>query len=571
MLKLALEGTGFITAYDRTRVRDLGLPAFTEALDEQTALRVAVSQGLNVVVSGSLERKGTGYSLAMKATQAVTGNIIAVAEDSVSSKDQVLPIVTKVATAIRKSLGDDTSDSVKLFAMERLSTASLEAVHEYAKGMEALSNNKNDEAVRRFSKSVELDPDFGLADAGRAIAYRNIVEEENAEKYIKQAISHVDRMTERERYRTRGIFYFVTGDYVKCVEEYSALTARYASDASAHNNLGICYSYLRNLPKTIEQMRLASEILPKRLLYRFNLAAFESLAGDFQIAGRDARSTLQMDPSYEKGYVILAMTQLGQNELKEAAESYRKLETVSPTGASFAASGFADLALYEGRFSEAVRILEKGAAADLADKHADRAASKFAPLAYSKLLLGQRAEALSAAESALENSKDWKIQLLIGMIFAQTGEMAKARELSVSLASELQAAPQAYAKLVDAEIALADGKSRDAIRIFADANKLLDTWIGRFGLGRAYLADNAFAQADSEFDRCIERRGEAILLFMDEVPTYGYFPAVYYYQGRVRQGLKSPGAAKSYLTYLSIREKAGEDPLISEVRRLAGH
>ncbi|PYS47824.1 MAG: hypothetical protein DMG13_26920 [Acidobacteria bacterium] len=571
MLKLALEGTGFITAYDRTRVRDLGLPAFTEALDEQTALRVAVSQGLNVVVSGSLERKGTGYSLAMKATQAVTGNIIAVAEDSVSSKDQVLPIVTKVATAIRKSLGDDTSDSVKLFAMERLSTASLEAVHEYAKGMEALSNNKNDEAVRRFSKSVELDPDFGLADAGRAIAYRNIGEEENAEKYIKQAISHVDRMTERERYRTRGIFYFVTGDYVKCVEEYSALTARYASDASAHNNLGICYSYLRNLPKTIEQMRLASEILPKRLLYRFNLAAFESLAGDFQIAGRDARSTLQMDPSYEKGYVILAMTQLGQNELKEAAESYRKLETVSPTGASFAASGFADLALYEGRFSEAVRILEKGAAADLADKHADRAASKFAPLAYSKLLLGQRAEALSAAESALENSKDWKIQLLIGMIFAQTGEMAKARELSVSLASELQAAPQAYAKLVDAEIALADGKSRDAIRIFADANKLLDTWIGRFGLGRAYLADNAFAQADSEFDRCIERRGEAILLFMDEVPTYGYFPAVYYYQGRVRQGLKSPGAAKSYLTYLSIREKAGEDPLISEVRRLAGH
>ena len=372
-------------------------------------------------------------------------------------------------------------------------------------------------------------------------------------------------------HRTRGIFYFVTGDYVKCVEEYSALTARYASDASAHNNLGICYSYLRNLPKTIEQMRLASEILPKRLLYRFNLAAFESLAGDFQIAGRDARSTLQMDPSYEKGYVILAMTQLGQNELKEAAESYRKLETVSPTGASFAASGFADLALYEGRFSEAVRILEKGAAADLADKHADRAASKFAPLAYSKLLLGQRAEALSAAESALENSKDWKIQLLIGMIFAQTGEMAKARELSVSLASELQAAPQAYAKLVDAEIALADGKSRDAIRIFADANKLLDTWIGRFGLGRAYLADNAFAQADSEFDRCIERRGEAILLFMDEVPTYGYFPAVYYYQGRVRQGLKSPGAAKSYLTYLSIREKAGEDPLISEVRRLAGH
>ena len=35
-------------------------------------------------------------------------------------------------------------------------------------------------------------------------------------------------------------------------------------------------------------------------------------------------------------------------------------------GASFAASGLADLALYEGRFAEAIRMLEQGAAADVA-------------------------------------------------------------------------------------------------------------------------------------------------------------------------------------------------------------
>ena len=40
---------------------------------------------------------------------------------------------------VREALGDDTSDSAQRFAMETLSAASLEAVHDYAVGMDALS------------------------------------------------------------------------------------------------------------------------------------------------------------------------------------------------------------------------------------------------------------------------------------------------------------------------------------------------------------------------------------------------------------------------------------------------
>jgi hypothetical protein len=570
MLKIALEGAPFISAYDRTKMRDLGLQAVSGKLDEPAAQKIAVSQGLNVVVSGSLDRKGTGYVLSLRATQAVTGNSIASAENTAFNKDQVLFTVTKVAAAVRKALGDATSESAQMFAMETLTATSLEAVHEYALAMDALSNSKNADALRDFSKSVDLDPNFGLADAGKAIASRNLGDQQDAEKFIKESIKHIDRMTERERYRTRGMFYFVTGDYQKCVEEYGALTAKYASDVSAHNNLSICYGYLRNIPKTIEEMRRASEILPKRVLFRFNLAAFESLGSDFRAAERDVRAALGMDPSHEKGYLILAMAQLGQNQLTNAAETYHKLEKVSETGASFAASGLADLAMYEGRFSEAARILEKSAADDLAAKRPDQAASKFAPLAYVQLLRQQNGPALAAAESALANSKEVKIRLLAALIFVQAGKEARARKLADALASELPAEPQAYAKLIDGETALKDGDARDAIKAFTDANNLLDTWIGRFGLGRAYLESGAFPQADSEFDRCIKRRGEAILLFMDEAPTYGYFPPVYYYQGRLREGLKSAGAAESYRTYLSIRGKAGEDPLLAEIRRRAG-
>ena len=163
VIKIALEGAGFITAYDRTQSRSLGLQAISGRLDEQAARQIAVGQGLGVVVTGSLDRQGSGYTLSIKATQAVTGNTIKIAEDTASNKDQVLFATTKLAATVRKALGDDTSDSALRFAMETLTATSLEAVHEYATAMDALSNAKYEDALGSFSKALDLDQNFGLA------------------------------------------------------------------------------------------------------------------------------------------------------------------------------------------------------------------------------------------------------------------------------------------------------------------------------------------------------------------------------------------------------------------------
>ena len=86
----------------------------------------------------------------------------------------------------------------------------------------------------------------------------------------------------------------------------------------------------------------------------------------------------------------------------------------------------------------------------------------------------------------------------------------KAKPIAISLGNDLQPESQAYASIIDGTIALSEGDFRNAVRFLNDANTQLDTWIGHFDLGRAYLAAGAFAQADSEFERCINRRGEAL-------------------------------------------------------------
>jgi tetratricopeptide (TPR) repeat protein len=145
--------------------------------------------------------------------------------------------------------------------------------------------------------------------------------------------------------------------------------------------------------------------------------------------------------------------------------------------------------------------------------------------------------------------------------------MVEARQLANGLASEIYAEPQAYAKLIVGEVALHDHNTKEAIQFFTEARNQLDTWIGRFDLGRAYLAAEAFGEADSEFDRCIARRGEALEFFLDDLPTYSFLPPVYYYQGRILEGLGSKGFADSYHTYLSIRGQSMEDPLVAEIQR----
>ena len=569
MFNVALEGASFINAFDRGQAHKLALklPKPAQNLDEETARLVAVSQGISTVVTGELSRHGSGYRISTQAVDAVNGKVLASGEVNAANKDDVITKIPNLAAPIRKALGDTTPASVQ-FEQEAggFTAESLDALHANALGVEQQFAGKFDEAFKSFEKATELDPKFARAYTGMAAMALNLGRQQDAEKYMTEAMEHVDRMTERERYRNRGLYYLSTGDWQKCVEEYNQLVTRYPADRVGQNNLANCYTQLRDAPKALEAARKAVEIVPKGVSQRMNLSFISVFAGDFASGEKEARAALDINPAAQQAYLVLAEAQLGEGELTKAADSYHKLET-NALGSSTATAGLADLAAYEGRYNESVRLLEQGTNTDLAAKMTDSAARKFAALASEQVVLGQKAEALAAAGKALAASQSAPIRFLAARTYVETAETAKAQKIAESLSAELPAEPQAYGKIIMGMLAAKRNDSHEAIKDITDANNLLDTWIGRFELGRAYLEAGAFTAADSEFDRCNKRRGEAIELFMDNVPTYSYFPPVYYYQGRVREGMKSEGFADFYKTYLNLRGAAGEDPLLPEVRK----
>ena len=574
--KLALEQAAFISAFDSGQAANLGVVAdevdkdnadgitLSDGIDEQEAQRIAQRQGIGFFVSGSLEKQDSGYVVAVKASESVSGKTIYEDKETAASKDKVLKTATNLAASVRAALGDDTSDTTQRFAMEALSATSLEAVREYATAMELLSNGKHPEAFGHFETATGIDNEFGLAWAGMAVTKDNLRQPEEAEKYMATALRKIDRMTEREKYRTRALAFNLRGNRDKCIEEYGELIRRFPADVTAHNNRASCLSQMRKLKDAVEAQRQAVAILPNRPLYRNNLAVHLAYGGDFDNAEVEVRKVQELDPKSVTSFVVLAFAQLGRGQSVQALDTYTNLRALAPSRAIL---GQADIALYEGRYKDAVRLLEQGAEADLRANSRELAAVKQAALAYTYLQQGQKQQSIAAAEKALANSKNFKIRFLAGLAFAGAGQETRAKEMMTSLAGEVQKEYQAYAKIIEGEIALRSGKAAAAIPLFTDANSLLDTWIGRFELGKANLEAGRFTEAQSEFDRCVTRRGEALALFLDENPTYGYFPSLHYYMGRTLEGMKSPSFADHYRTYLSIREKAGEDPLIAEARK----
>jgi tetratricopeptide (TPR) repeat protein len=567
---IALEGAPFISSYSRAGARKIAaqLQPGATGLNEAGARLVAVREGVNVVVSGAVEKKGGGYEVSVHAVDAATGKSIVSETEPAANRDRVLQAAAVLATGLRTALGDKTPPSVQQTAAETFSAGSLEAAHEYGVAQDLQWAGKWDEAIQRYTRAVELDKNMGRAYAGIAAVENNRGRPQEAAKYYQLALARMDRMSDREKYRTRGGYFLLTRKPDSAIEEFTNLVRQYPADTAGIANLAFAYFVKRDMANALEWGRRAIEIYPKNVPQRNNYGLIAMYAGDFEIGAREQKTVLSMNPQFVLAYVGLALSELGAGQPAEALATWNKLAAIGPAGASAAAAGLADLALYQGRIGDARTILEGPIETDLAAKNPDEAARKLATLAEAQLEAGQPPKAIAAAERALSLSQDMAVSVSAARILIEAGEESRALAVAAKLEERLEPDPQMYALLLRGEAELKKRNFRDAIARLKEARKQADSWLVRYDLARAYVEAGSFTEADTELDACIKRRGEAAAVYLDEVPTFRVFPPVYYYLGRSRQGLKSADANEAFKTFLGFQTGEG-GPLSADARKRA--
>jgi tetratricopeptide (TPR) repeat protein len=562
-LTLGIEGASFINAFPRSNALRVAAQIKPGArLDEQLARLVALRENLGMVVVGSIEPKGSGYHITIKGVgPGADGEVKYTLEDDAASKADVLATVGELAGQVRRALGDTVAPAPS----DAFTAASLEAAREYVKAQELLAAGKADAAIPVYLEAAKLDPNFGRAWSGAATAARNLGRREEAEKYYSEALAKIDRMSDREKLRTRGQYYLFTGNSIKAVEENEALVQRYPSDGVGLGNLSFAYFQTRQFAKAMETSARAAALQPTNVPRQNNGALYALYAGNFEEAQARGKKASELSATYGPAWLTQALAATALAKYDEATAAYTTLGAL-PGSKDASAQGLADIAMLRGRTSDAAAVLEPLLNEKLTRTQSARLRTTLASV---RLAQGRTADAIKLVDAAVDASQDPITRYEAGRILLAAGVAGRARAIAADLDRALLPETQALGAALEGEVLLAARDARAAVAALQRSLKLADAWQTRYLLGRAYLEAGAPAEADSEFDACLRRRGEATAVHLDDVPTWRMIAPVYYYQGVTRANLRNgPGAAEAFRAFLAFKDGGDEQSaLVADARK----
>ena len=571
-----LENASFITVYDRNEARKLSRSNGRPVLDQSAARLIAVREGIKVILAGSINPAGNGYRLTVRGEDAEGRELWTQSATARTKSDtDILGAVATIASDVRSALGDTASRKDRMAESETVTTSSLDALQSYTAAQEQYSTGKFDDAVNLFNRSIERDPTFGRAYAGLANTLFFMGRKDEAEKNWKTALSLMDRMTEREKLRTQGTYFFaVARNYEKAIDNYEMLIKQYPTDSSGLNNLAIAYFMVLNFPRAQEMGKRVLSLYPKNVLFRNNLALYAMYASDFATATRESEPLLK-NPGpnpFFKIFLPPAIASTVQGRYDAASNDYGAMAKSGPEGASLAATALADMSVYRGLYKNAEAILQTGIQADSKANNTAGVAAKRVMLAEVYAASGRMPLALSTIADALKLGPSESVTVPSARIYLRAGRINEAQQLAADLDNNLQTQSRAYAKVIDGNVWLLNRRRASAIDAFRDARKFADLWMARYDMGLTYIQASAWAEAFSELDTCLKRQGEATALFLDDVPTVRYLAELPYWIGRAQEGLGQQGAARAnYQKFLSIKGAGTpDDPLVVDARKRAG-
>ena len=566
---LGLETATFVSAYQRPAALRVARQINAgDRLDEAASRLVAMREGIKVVVAGRIARQGSRYVISASGIDPTSGKQVFTSQAEAANRDAVLRAADKLSANLRSALGETRAAEPR----ETLSSGSLEAVAAYIRGQAAFGAGRDADAIAAYREATERDPTFARAYGGWATAATRLGRREEADRLWKIALSRLDQISDRERYRQLGAYYSeVTHNYDSAIDTYETLVREYPADGAGHNNLAVGYFRKLDFKRALEEGGRLLEIYSNSPLYRTNYALYAMYAGDFDTAVKQAQRIVDEKQATYDTYLPLAMAALAKGDRSGAVRAYEAMAASGEPGKSLAAVGFADLALAEGRLSQAVTVLRQGIAEDERSGNEAGIASKRIVLAETLAAQGQTAAALGAVRSALAQDRSPAVAVPAATVLIAARRGVDAIGLAAELGNKLDRQSRAYGRLIAGLEAFSKGRQVEAIETYREALKLADVWLVRYHLGIAFVEAGYSAEALREFEACQKRRGEASALFLNDEPTARYLVPVGYWLGRSKEGLGLlPQAQEHYRAFVAQRAADSPDPLLKDARARLG-
>jgi eukaryotic-like serine/threonine-protein kinase len=562
-LAAQLEQSPFLNIFSDQRVRET-LRFMNRSPDDhvtkEIAREICQRQGLKAFLSGTISPLGGNYVITLDATNAQTGDTIAIEQAEAGGKEEVISALGTAATKLREHLGESLASIQKYDApIYEATTSSLDALKFFSMGVEQQLKGKYVEAIPFFRRATEIDANFARAYGAMSSMYYNTRQYELAAEASRKAYDLRERVGEYEKLYITQVYYDnTTGELDKYLQTLELWKRTYPRDSAPHNNLAVKYTELRQFDK----------------------------------GGEEAREAIRLNPNSASGYSILATCFVGLNRFDEAKEVInraiaQKLENLTmhqnlyrmsfvqndatamkqeidwATGKpeEYAAQTWqAESAVFSGQLRKAEEFSQR--ASDLAEQRnlKEVAAQISASAALRDAQFSDCGKVKEQVSRALALSHDRVTLFLAANAFAACGDGGQTNLIVEELAKRFPTdtlVNEQRIPLIQATLALHNGNSAATLQ-------LLETTRTHGGYllfpiaylrGQAYLHDKKGAEAAAQFQEILDHRGWSPLSYFYPFAQLGLARAA------LLQG-DTANARKLYQNFLASWKDADADLLL---------
>jgi tetratricopeptide (TPR) repeat protein/predicted Ser/Thr protein kinase len=525
-----------------------------KVIDKTVASEVAKKAGVKWILTGRLLQIKPNIVLISELSEATSGKILATQRVSGAIGEDLFAVVDKLSPQIAKalSLPDQAKKDLEK-PVAQVTTHSQEAYRYYLEGLDYNNKNYFFESMNSLSKALEIDSTFAMAYYWLAYMRYMSNDIKVAKELITKATKYTDKITQKEKLYIKSMEVYISGNYPQAIKELQKIVEQYPEEKDAFFQLGeIYYGNLKKLDETILYLNKAIEIDPLYKVAYNTLAYAYNEIGDFDKSIWAINKYIELAPDEPNPYDSRAELYAWNGRLDQAIESYKKalekkpdfyssqaglgnmyifrkdyakaesyFEALSSSSEKLLRSGgrllLAFIPLYQGRFDDALKVLDDGIAADRMEQF------EGSPNAYKHFIKASIFEekkkwslALTETQTGIQilekvtpedpvNQRDYYAYLL-----AETGKIAEAEEVARVLKKDIE---QKNPTLMYSywwtlgDIEQAKGNLKIATDHYEKADKDAPTpsFYRRYTLAKIYLETGRLDQAVAELEKALSR------------------------------------------------------------------
>jgi eukaryotic-like serine/threonine-protein kinase len=431
-------------------------------------------QGIHILVVPGITRTGSAYLVTAQLIDPDSGVVVRSYLERSNGEDRILSALDSISTNLRRDLGESRLQIYRSHQpLPQVTTASLEALKDYADGSQAFSGGHAADAVRLYRAAIEADPGFAMAHAalGYTLCSFYFNNPAKGEEEFQKALVLSSRVTGRELELIQTRYAESQGRTEDALRLYQIYLHEYPNDGAMEAAYARLLRMHSHFAEAIAADQQAIRLEPTDAGFHVDLAeAYAAVAhwsaaiGEFQKAvDLDSQVLATGNLTREYGFVLV---RAGEDD---EAEQLFTAALSTPARYADAERSLAFLDLYYGRYASARQHLMLALPVSLDKYSVARIRYMLAVVAEGQGNRNERIAQLDRIAAGFDGLGQKVLYgALVGQAYARAGEVAKAKQMLDRIDPLLNAQNDeqvAFFHMLEAEIATAKGGAASAVHL----------------------------------------------------------------------------------------------------------